>query len=235
MIRKRYILIILFGILSSLPMLAQSEKVQNLPYIDQRRLHFGFMLGVHTQDLSFEHSGANTSDGHWYAEIPSFSPGFAVGLVADYAFLENLNLRFTPSMYFGSKYVKMKNSDTNERMSQDIKSNYVTFPLSIKYSARRAANYRPYMMAGVSGMYDLSKRKESALQIKRFDMALEFGFGCDFYLPYFKLIPELKFCIGLTDVLEHNRSDLQDKTMLKYTEALSSARSRMVVLSFYFE
>ena len=62
------------------------------------------------------------------------------------------------------------------------------------------------------------------------------GIGCDFYLPYFKLIPEVKFCLGLTDVLQKDRPDLvDDPEKLKFTQSLKKATSKMIVLSFYFE
>lgn len=62
------------------------------------------------------------------------------------------------------------------------------------------------------------------------------GFGCDFYLPYFKLIPELKFCFGLTDCIRHDRPDLVDDPLRTAVNAsLKRATTQMVVLSFYFE
>ena len=65
---------------------------------------------------------------------------------------------------------------------------------------------------------------------------LSVGFGCDFYLPFFKFCPELKFCFGLTDALKHDRPDLSDDpSMLKYTNSLKKVTQQMVVLSFYFE
>jgi hypothetical protein len=78
-------------------------------------------------------------------------------------------------------------------------------------------------------------KKQKELLTQRIDLAFELGLGCDFYLPFFKLIPELKFCFGLTDLLVKDRSDLMDKNMLKYTQSLESASSRMVVLTLYFE
>ena len=230
-------LILLLAILfSTFRGVAQPEKVKYLPYIDQRRLHLGFSLGVHTQDLVFTQNGYTTEEGeNWFAEIPNFSPGFAVGLVADLAFTEQLNLRFTPSMYFGSKTVKFREQNTKERLTQDIKSNYLALPVNLKYSSRRVNNYRPYMMAGVSPMLDLSKRKETPILLKRFDTCIEIGLGCDVYLPYFKLIPELNFSFGLFNLLAKNRKDLKDPGMIKFTESLDKIKSRMVVLSFYFE
>lgn len=64
---------------------------------------------------------------------------------------------------------------------------------------------------------------------------LEAGMGCDVYLPFFKLIPELKFCFGLTNVLQKNRKDLTDSSQLIYTQSVDKATIGMVVLSFYFE
>ena len=64
---------------------------------------------------------------------------------------------------------------------------------------------------------------------------VEIGAGCDFYLPYFKLIPELKFAFSLLDVLEKDRSDLLDENYLKYTHSVDKVASKMIVLSFYFE
>ena len=55
------------------------------------------------------------------------------------------------------------------------------------------------------------------------------------YLSFFKLIPELKFCFGLSDVVRHRRTDLVDPLDIKYTQAVKRAFSRLVVLSFYFE
>jgi hypothetical protein len=64
---------------------------------------------------------------------------------------------------------------------------------------------------------------------------VELGIGCDFYMPFFKFIPELKFCFSLIDILDKNRDDLLDKNMLKFTESVDKAVAKMIVLSFYFE
>ncbi|MDE6491108.1 MAG: hypothetical protein K2L49_08135 [Muribaculaceae bacterium] len=62
------------------------------------------------------------------------------------------------------------------------------------------------------------------------------GFGCDCYLRYVKFIPEVKFCFGLSDVINHDRPDLvDDPEKLKFTSSLRRATSKMVVFTFYFE
>jgi hypothetical protein len=116
-----------------------------------------------------------------------------------------------------------------------MKSTYLSVPLDVKYAAQRFNNYRPYLVAGVAPMVDLTQKKQKPLLLQRFDCALEVGFGCDFYLPFFKLIPELKFCFGLTDLLVKERTDLIDTNLLKYTQSLDEVSSRMIVLTLYFE
>lgn len=68
------------------------------------------------------------------------------------------------------------------------------------------------------------------------DAYLCVGMGVDFYLPFFKLNPEIKFCFGLTDILKHDRPDLtDDPDTFKMTQSLAKVKSNMVVISFYFE
>jgi hypothetical protein len=59
--------------------------------------------------------------------------------------------------------------------------------------------------------------------------------GCDSYLPFFKFCPELRFNLGLVDMLDHKRSGLKDETLMTYTNALSSARNKSISLIFFFE
>ena len=116
-----------------------------------------------------------------------------------------------------------------------MKSTYISVPVDIKFAAPRFNNYRPYLLAGVNPMYNLTRQKQENILTKPFDIYLEFGLGCDFYLPYFKLIPELKFCIGLLDILDKDRRALRDKNKLVYTQSVNKSKADMVILTFYFE
>lgn len=214
-----------------------NDKVLNRPYADMRRWHLGFSVGVHTQDLQFTHNGFVTDDGQtWFMEQPSFSPGFCVNGLFDLRLNNYFNVRFSPGMYFGNREVTMVNTSGSEREKVNLKSTFVVLPLDLKYSAVRLHNVRPYITAGVMPTFDVAKKRRDPLQLSNSDFYLTAGFGLDIYLPYFKLIPELKFCFGLADVINHDRPDLADDPgMLKYTQSLKKATSRMVVLTFYFE
>lgn len=214
-----------------------NDKLLNRPYADMRRWHLGFSVGVHTQDFDFTHNGAVTEGGEaWYMEQPSFSPGFCVNGLIDYRLSSLFNLRFTPGMYFANRDVTFREFETGQELRQNVKSAYVVTPIDLKFSGWRLRNSRPYLTAGVMPAFNVTVKKGDYLRTKPMEVFLTAGFGCDFYLPYFKFIPEVKFCFGLTDVIDHDRTDLEDEPdKLKITRSLKKAVSRMVVFTFYFE
>ena len=227
-----YILLLLLPLLA----VAQERKVQNKPYIDYRRLHYGFFVGLHAQDMEFVNNGYVTENGEcWYADIAQYNPGFSVGVLADLRLGTYLSLRALPTMHFGQNSIVFREQNSGEISRQQVKTTYISLPLHLKCSAERFNNYRPYITAGVSPMLNLTVKKQKQLLLKKFDFMVEIGAGCDFYLPYFKLIPELKFAFSLLDVLEKDRSDLLDENYLKYTHSVDQVASKMIVLSFYFE
>lgn len=214
-----------------------NDKIENRPYADMRRWHLGFSIGAFAEDLRLTHNGLITEQGEqWRADQPGYQPGFTVtGLLA--LRLNNyFSVRFSPGMMFGSRDIRFREVATGAEQRQNIKSTYVIMPLDLKYAAMRVRNARPYVTAGIMPAFDVAKKRSDLLKLKTGEMFLSIGFGCDFYLPYFKLIPEIKFCLGLTDVLTHDRPDLaDDPDKLKFTNSLSKATSKMIVLTFYFE
>lgn len=214
-----------------------NDKLMNRPYADMRRWHLGFSVGLHTQDFSFTHNGYTTDNGEqWFVEQPSFSPGFCVNGLIDYRLGTYFNLRFTPGMYFGNRDVRMREYNSGAELRQNLKSALIVLPVDLKFSGLRYRNSRPYVTAGVMPTFNVTKKTGDYLRTKSTDFFLTCGFGCDFYLPYFKFNPEIKFCFGMGDVLEHDRPDISEEPdKLKITNSLKKAVSRMVVLTFYFE
>lgn len=209
----------------------------NLPYTDGRAWHLGFSVGLHAQDVRFSHTGVITPDGEtWFLEQPSYSPGFCVDGLVDFRLNDYFNIRLSPGLWFGNRNIRMVDMTYGGSESQNLKSTFVVMPVDVKFSSVRFRNSRPYLTAGVMPAFDVSKKRAEFLKFNTADLYLTFGLGCDFYLPFFKLNPEVKFCIGLTDVLSHNRPDIaDDPAMIKITQSLKRAVSRMIVLTFYFE
>jgi hypothetical protein len=229
---------------------AQERKIQNKPYIDLRPMHFGILVGMNLQDIEFENVGpqiitlddGTTRQETIVCDADKWNAGFSVGVLADLRLSQHLNLRFSPTMHFGAKHLTFRNlTDVDElghpiEVTQDMKNTYLSLPVDLKFSAERWNNYRPYLMAGINPMLNLTSKNQEYLQLKKSDLFLEIGLGCDFYLPFFKLIPELKFCYSLSDALDHGHaSELKDENMRAYTNAVTSGHSKMIVLTFYFE
>lgn len=229
-----YILLVL--VLLPLCSVAQERKVQNKPYIDYRRLHYGFFIGTHVQDMEFVNNGFVTEGGEsWYADIAEYNPGFSVGVLADLRLNGHLSLRAMPTMHFGQNTVVFREQNSGDFSRQSIKTTYISLPIHVKFAAERFNNYRPYITAGVSPMLNLTVKKQKQLLLKKFDFMVEVGMGCDFYMPFFKLIPEVKFAFSLLDVLEKERKDLLDANLLKFTQSVDGVTSKMIIISFYFE
>ena len=123
-----------------------------------------------------------------------------------------------------------------QEQRQDMKTIYLSTPVDLVFSAERFNNHRPYLMAGIMPMLNLSGKDEDIVKLKKYDFFVEVGIGCDFYLPFFKFRPELKFAYGLTNCLDTDHGNhLKDKSMLPYTNSVNKGRSKMIVLTFYFE
>lgn len=247
---KRFLQIL--TLLCLLPMTgqAQTRTIQHRPYTDLRTLHFGILVGLHLQDIGLKNVGPQLvtyEDGlieekTIVCEDDRWNAGFSVGVLADLRLSKHFNLRFSPTMHFGSKHLTFRNlTDLDEygrptEVTQNMKNTYLSLPVDLKFSAERWNNYRPYIMAGINPMLNLTSKNQEYIQLKKSDLMLEVGLGCDFYLPFFKLIPELKFCFGLGNVLDKNHvNELRDDNLKAYAASVSNAQSKMIVLTFYFE
>ncbi|MBO8475454.1 MAG: PorT family protein [Bacteroidetes bacterium] len=235
---RAYILPVLLMASSLLAAAQDNDKVLNRPYADMKRLHYGFSVGFHNQNLWLTHNGYVTDNGEaWFADVTGLQPGFCVNILGDLRLAEHFNLRVSPGMYFGSKTVTFRDATNGTIEKQNIKNSSVVVPVDLKMSATRYHNVRPYVTAGVMAAFDVSKKKEGELlQLSNTDLYATVGFGLDVYVPFFKFIPEVKFCFGLRNLLQKDRPDLaEDPEKLKYTNSLDKAVSNMVVFTFYFE
>lgn len=229
---------------------AQERRAQNKPYIDLRTLHFGLLVGLNAQDMEFENVGPQTitaADGTQstqtiVCDADKWNPGLTVGIVAELRLNAHFSLRATPSMHFGSKHLVFRNlslldaDGSPHEETQDLKNTYISVPIGVKFSALRLNNHRPYILAGLNTMYNLTGKDQDIIRVKRLNTMVEVGVGCDFYLPFFKLIPELKFCYGLGNAIDTNHAnDLTDTNMRAYANSVSRGQNKMFVLTFYFE
>ena len=237
---------------------AQREKVKNLTTFDDKRLHFGFTIGINTLDFELDHwpaigdnpafdPGSNTdspfagevlikASDQLRTDIETLVPGLTVAIVTNLRLGEYFDLRFLPGLSFGERRlvynVPIYEEGTERLKYYSIKSTYIDLPLLFKYKSSRLNNQRPYLIAGPAFRVDISKTgKEDLVKVERGGFYLEGGVGWDTYLRFFKLSIELKASLGIGNKLDEPGNVPRSY----YSEAIKSLKSNVFTLSLHFE
>jgi len=247
--QRIYSLILLF-LLAISATNAQEKRVQNRPYTDLRPFHLGIVVGTHLQDLELDNVGPQTItapdgtviDANVSVDQQNWEPGFNVGVLGELRLNEYFAFRMAPQLYFGTRNITFRNlnatteNGTQEQVRESMKTVYVGGNFDFIYAAQRFNNHRPYLMMGLAPMMNLATGSSDYIRLKKSDVFFEVGLGCDFYLPFFKLRPELKFMYGLSNCLDTSYiNNMNNNSALPYAKSISNAHSKMIVLSFYFE
>ncbi|MFN8254129.1 MAG: porin family protein [Bacteroidales bacterium] len=238
----RKIFAILF-LLNTIMMAGQKQKILNLPNLDKTWLHFGFTVGTNIMDFSIVKADNffNTTEFNQIYAIENNSDfGFHLGPVSNLRISDYFHLRLLVDLSFGQRnltyWTVLDTTDINPVISKHvmkISSTYIEFPLLLKYKAMRLNNFSPYLIGGFNPKIDLAAQKKikdeelPKIRLQRLDLAYEIGTGIDFYLPYFRLSTELKYSVGLRNLM------VPDGT--QYSEAVQKLNSRIWMISFHFE
>jgi hypothetical protein len=213
---------------------AQKEPVENLPTFDERKLHFGFYLGVNKNDfkLNLRNSAIENAD---ITVVPT--SGFNVGLIADFRLHKNLSLRFEPGLMTNTKKVYFNHLTLPRDSVREIGSTYLHVPLLLKFSTDRYKNIRPYLLGGVS--YNLNFSSNEANQddnssgqfrMKTSDFMYEVGLGIDIYLNFFKFSPSIRGVFAINNEIKYD-----DDPNSQWTAPINFMGTRGVFLTFAFE
>jgi len=203
-----------------------SNAQGNLPYVDDKPLHFGYALGLNFMDFAVVPADINKD-----VSVTAVAPGFSVGAISDLRLNRYFNLRFTPTLMLSQRTLNYKNYDPAQILSVPL-----YLPMYIKYSSERKDNYRPYVLAGGGLWMDWGRNKERAVLLNPFDALVEAGVGCDLYFPFFKLSPVLKFAVGVSNVITPTAMrDTAPASGPGPTDAISKLTTRMITLAFNIE
>lgn len=223
------------------------------PAHDDSWLHFGFSLGVNTMDFNIKHSKMAVDSGI-YTEVSLLKPGFHVHALSNLRLAKNFDLRFTPGIAFGGireiNFISQNPSIDPADNPVKIESNFLEFPLLVKYKSKRFSNFRPYIIGGANMRVDLaatkktwgrSRKENNLILIKPFDLYYEIGTGFDFYLEYkLKIALEFKYSVGVTNVLrtsihKNGETIVPDPRDAIYTNSIDRLLSRMFMITLHFE
>lgn len=219
-----------FVILCLSVLLFPTIKAQgNLPFADDKTIHFGFSLGLNFMDFAVIPTSIDEN-----VNVTSIIPGFSVGAVSDLRLSRYMNLRFTPTLM-----LNQRNLNYTDESVANLLSIPFYLPVYLKYNSERIGNFRPYLIGGGGVWIDWGRDKEKTVLLKPFDALIEAGFGCSIYFPFFRLAPELKFSLGFNNMItpldERDAGSLLNPETMKHTESINKLTTRMISLTFNFE
>ena len=215
------------------------NPVIHLENWQQKRVYFGFFLGLNSYDFKFDYKTAVKD-----IQVQK-STGFNIGLVADLRLHEYINLRFEPGLYYTKRILNYPESyfATTPIVSEKIRevnSTYIHLPLLLKFSALRTGNIRPYLLGGVSTALNLSSNSKSIddnsaqrFRVKAWSPNYELGFGIDVFSEYFIFSPSIRGVFGLKDELIRDEPRL-DGSNSPWTSNIESMRTRGLFINFTF-
>ncbi len=229
---SHFLLLFFFTIYSNECLSQRFKKPQNLPRYDFKKLHFGFSLGVNSLDFNDNKYFSFLNDDSVQVIQSKNQLGFNLGIVSNLRIGRYTDLRFTPSLVFGERHLEytFQNEITTKKI---IESTLIDFPIILKYKSERYNNFRAFTLSGIKYSLDIASQKEvtndnlEIVKLKKNDLLAEFGFGFDFYLPYFKFSPQIKLATGVLDLLSNKN--------ILFTKHLRNLKSRNWIISVTFE
>jgi hypothetical protein len=216
---------------------AQRSKVLNLPNYDDKAYHFGFLLGINSTNFYLTNTNQIKKYDSLMAVVSKPAGGFNLGIVTNLRLGEFFDLRFIPQLTFAERtvlfYIKNQQNEYYE-VKKPVESTFIDFPFDLKYKSERLNNGRAYLVSGLKYSLDLATNKRAKdsgdqvnIKLKRNSVSAQFGFGLDFYTTYFKFSPEIKFGIGLNNVLIKDGGP--------YSESIDKLFNKTWLICFTFE
>lgn len=244
-------------LLMSISASAQEKYVMHLQGYNEQPYHFGFILGINQMLFTLKTVDKLSTIKWTGSQSPDISanslsvrsvtarsaPGFSVGILGNLLISHYVDLRFIPTLSFGSRSLVYKiqafglndqTSDSTVYTTKQLNSTYLVFPLLLKYRSWRRNNVGAYILGGVSYSIDLAAAKRTnqhlgkgVIKMKTNDVGLQVGAGFDFYTNYFKLSIEAKMIYGLNNLII-KENDI-------YSGSIDQLHSKIFMLSFTFE
>jgi hypothetical protein len=230
---------LLFGFLLmiSATFFAQRDRVENLPTFDDRKIHYGFYLGINQNDFKLNLRNSQVFNADISVE-PTY--GFNVGLIAELRLHKNLSVRLEPGLVSNSKNIifnHLKTSSNPQDSIREIGSTYLHFPVVFKFSTDRYKNIRPYLLGGVSLDYNFSSNEANQddnsagqFRMKSTNFMYEVGLGIDIYLAFFKFSPSIRGVFAINNEIKYD-----DDPNSQWTAPINFMGTRGVFLNFAFE
>jgi hypothetical protein len=185
---------------------------KNNPNYDERKLTYGFLIGIHSSTYQINYSDAFVTPDldNIHSVTPKWKYGFSIGFITNYRINDQLDFRITPKVAFYEHELKYAYLDGSADKIKLVETTVVELPVLLKYKSERRGNVRMYMIGGLKPGVEASGQKESksaTVRVKTSNLSLEAGFGFDLYYPLFKFSPEIRFSHGLVNLLDNKTNE----------------------------
>lgn len=215
------------------------KRPVNLSQFDDKKVHFGFSLGINSSDFLME-SDLGVNDSMLKVESnPQL--GFNLGIVGDLHLGSNANLRIIPTLSFSQRNMeyefRQRNSTKTKKYVKPVESTYIDIPINLKLRSNRNGNFAAYIVGGAMYSYDLVSQEgvenvafnldDLIVKVNRHTISYQVGAGMDFFLEYFKFSPEFKLSMGT------NNNHVQDGSV--FSQPINYLKSRIFLVSLTFE
>ena len=214
---------------------AQRKVPKNLPKYDEVKLHFGMALGGNSMRATIHNSADFYQLDSVYSVECIPQSGLNINIVSNLNINKYFSLRFLPGLNFGQRnmeYIYYTGVKFRKHTMQ-ITSTYLDFPILFQVKTARLNNFRMYGIGGWSYKWDLAAQRklsdEEGPKIKFTPQvySYEIGAGMDFFLQYFKFAIEMKFVVGINNVLVYDNS--------QFTTSMERLTPKMFSISLLFE
>ena len=197
-----------------------------------KQYYFGIALGYQSNNFKVHpHPRIYESDSFQVVMSPR-SGGFNAGIISNFKVGEDLDLRLVPTFTFTDRKLEYVRLDGSIKEDQ-LQTVYAELPFYIRYKSKPYRDIKAYALLGVKYGFDLSakartRKLENFITLNDSHLAMEYGGGLQFYMPYFIFSPEIRISHSLSNALSFDankpHSNIIDKLLL-----------RSIIIVFNFE
>lgn len=231
-----------FFLISASNLFAQKDRIEYLPNVDKKKLHFAYYLGLNKKGFKVTYNPSNSlviDENSDYISVEE-SLGFNIGLVVGYNLNENISVRFEPGLSSNTKTLTYDEDVVGGLSSSNVREipgTYLRLPLLMKLSTNRLDNMRAFVIGGVSYDYNFSSNENNVddntsgqFRMKTSNFMYEIGLGVDIYLQWFKFSPSIRGIFAINNELVND-----DIPTSPFTGPVDFLGTRGIFINFTFQ
>ena len=232
------ILLFLFLCIGFANLYAQfKQPMMNLEHFDEKRYQWGYYFGANTFDFKIDYKDLNYRNASLREIQTDRKVGFNVELTGSARLVNFLDLRIEPGLVYNKRVLIFPGFSDSKDALRDAQSTYIYIPLLLKFSAKRWYNFKPYVTAGASVVFNLSSNdkltidnSEKTFRATKNVFFYEMGIGLDIYTHYFRVSPSLRALFSVNNELVPDKD-----ANSRWTGNINGLKTRGFLLNLNFE